>query len=117
MGTLSIVNTMTMSISERTREIGVKKALGAKPGSIMTEYLTEAGIIGLLGGAIGIGVGALVVYIVNSILERTGDKIFILSPRLLWGALGFSIVLGVVAGIFPALHAVRINIVKSLREE
>jgi putative ABC transport system permease protein len=116
-GTLSIINTMTMSISERTKEIGIKKAIGAKPRQILVEYLAEAGIIGLLGGAIGIGFGSLVVYIVNGIMQRTGDKIFLLTPRLLWTSLIFSVVLGVVAGIYPAMHAVRINIVKSLREE
>ncbi|MDD3480873.1 MAG: ABC transporter permease [Patescibacteria group bacterium] len=116
-GTLSIINTMTMSISERTKEIGVKKAIGAKTQDILIEYLTEAGLIGLLGGAIGIGLGTLLVYVINSAMEKTGDKIFLLTPRLLWGALIFSVVLGVVAGIYPALHAARLSIVKSLREE
>jgi len=116
-GTLSIVNTMTMSISERTKEIGIKKALGAKSHSIMSEYLTEAGIIGFLGGVIGLGLGALVVYIVNTLMERTGDRIFLLTPRLMIASLAFSIAVGVVAGIYPAYYAVKINIVKSLREE
>lgn len=116
-GTLSIINTMTMSISERTKEIGIKKAIGAKPRQILLEYLAEAGIIGFVGGAIGLGIGSLVVYLVNSVMEQTGDKVFLLSPRLLWGSLIFSVVLGIVAGIYPAVHAVRINIVKSLREE
>lgn len=116
-GTLSIINTMTMSISERTKEIGVKKALGAKSRDILTEYLTEAGLIGFLGGAIGIGIGTLMVNGVNTIMERTGDKLFLLTPRLMWGSLIFSVVLGVLAGIYPAVHAVRINIVKAVREE
>ncbi len=116
-GTLSIINTMTMSISERTKEIGIKKAIGAKPRQILAEYLAEAGIIGFLGGVIGIGFGSLVVYLVNGFMEQTGDKIFLLTPRLLWSSLIFSVLLGVVAGIYPAMHAVQINIVKSLREE
>jgi putative ABC transport system permease protein len=116
-GTLSIVNTMTMSISERIREIGVKKAVGAKNRTIMTEYLTEAGIIGFFGGLIGLGLGSGLVYMINSALEQTGDKIFLLTPRLAIGALIFSIVIGVIAGIYPAFHAVKISIVKSLREE
>jgi putative ABC transport system permease protein len=116
-GTLSIVNTMTMSISERTKEIGIKKALGAKNRNILAEYLTEAGVIGLFGGLIGIGFGYLIVSIVNPIVERTGDKIFLLTPRLLLGSLAFSVVVGVVAGIYPAYYAVKISIVKSLREE
>lgn len=116
-GTLSIINTMTMSISERTKEIGVKKAIGASKRAILTEYLSEAGVIGLIGGLIGIGFGSLVVYIVNGIMEQSGDRIFLLTPRLLWSSLIFSVILGVVAGIYPAYHAARLSIVKSLREE
>ncbi len=116
-GTLSIVNTMTMSISERTREIGIKKAVGAKDRNIMLEYLTEAGLIGLIGGLVGAGFGALIVNTINPIMERTGDKIFLLTPRLVIGSLVFSVVVGVLAGIYPAYYAVKINIVKALREE
>ena len=116
-GSLSIINTMTMSISERIKEIGIKKALGAKPRSIMAEYLTEAGIIGLVGGLIGIGFGVLIANGINSILEKTGDKIFLMSPRLLIGSLIFSVILGIVAGLYPAYYATKINIVKALREE
>ena len=116
-GTLSIVNTMTMSISERTKEIGIKKALGAKNHSILLEYLTEAGVIGFFGGVIGIGFGSAIVYIINSYMELTGDKIFLLTPKLLISSMLFSIAVGVIAGIYPALYAVKISIVKSLREE
>jgi putative ABC transport system permease protein len=116
-GTLSIINTMTMSISERTNEIGIKKALGAKNRDIMIEYLTEAGIIGFFGGLIGLGIGSLFVLIINSYMEKTGDKIFLLTPKLLIGAMVFSVAVGIIAGIYPALYAVKISIVKSLREE
>lgn len=116
-GSLSVINTMTMSISERTKEIGIKKAVGAKTSSILVEYLTEAGLIGLIGGLIGVGIGTLIVTAINAALERTGDKLFLLTPRLAFGALAFSVVLGIVAGIFPAAHATKISIVKSLREE
>lgn len=116
-GTLSIINTMTMSISERTKEIGIKKALGAKNRDIMIEYLSEAGIIGFFGGLIGIGFGSLLVFVINSYMEQTGDKIFLLTPKLLIGAMIFSIAVGIIAGIYPALYAVKISIVKSLREE
>jgi putative ABC transport system permease protein len=116
-GTLSIVNTMTMSISERTKEIGIKKALGAKNRNILAEYLTEAGVIGFLGGIIGLLMGFALVSVVNPIVEKTGDKIFLLTPRLLLGSLAFSVVVGIVAGIYPAYYAVKISIVKSLREE
>jgi putative ABC transport system permease protein len=116
-GGLSIINTMTMSITERTKEIGIKKAVGAKTRNIMTEYLTEAGLIGLFGGIIGWILGALVVFFINRAMEASGNTIFLLSTRLSVFAIVFSVILGIVAGIYPAYHAVRINIVKDLREE
>ena len=116
-GTLSIINTMTMSITERTKEIGIKKALGAKNRDILIEYLSEAGIIGFIGGAIGLGLGSLIVTIINSYMEQTGDKIFLLTPSLLISSMLFSVAVGIIAGIYPAMYAVKISIVKSLREE
>lgn len=116
-GSLSIINTMIMSISERTKEIGVKKAVGAKTKDVLVEYLTEAGMIGFFGGLVGLALGTLMVNVANSAMEQTGDKLFLLTSRLTIGSLIFAVVLGVLAGIYPAVHAVRINIVKSLREE
>jgi putative ABC transport system permease protein len=115
-GSLSVINTMTMSISERTREIGVKKAVGAKTKHIMSEYLTEAGIIGFFGGLLGVGLGSVVVSVVNRAMEAGGDQIFLLTPRLVIGSFLFAIILGIIAGIFPARHAVKLNIVTALRE-
>jgi putative ABC transport system permease protein len=116
-GSLSVINTMTMSISERTKEIGIKKAVGAKTKNILFEYLTEAGFIGFFGGLIGLGIGAFIVTSINAALAIKGDKLFLLTPRLAIGAVVFSVILGIVAGIFPAVHATRISIVKSLRED
>ena len=116
-GGLSIINTMTMSIAERTREIGIKKAVGAKTRNIMIEYLTEAGLIGLFGGIAGLALGAAMVGLVNQAMEESGNTIFLLTGRISLFAVAFSVILGVLAGIYPALHAVKINIVKALREE
>lgn len=117
-GSLSIINTMTMSVSERTKEIGIKKAVGAKTSAILTEYLTEAGIIGFLGGLLGVGLGALIVNILNAAMEQSGrDMLFLLTPRLIIVSIVFSVVLGIIAGVFPAVHATRISVVKALREE
>lgn len=116
-GSLSVINTMTMSISERTKEIGVKKAVGAKTRNILAEYLTEAGLIGFFGGVLGVALGAGLVTLANAALEKSGDKLFLLTPRLVLGSIAFSVILGVIAGVFPAVHATRISIVKSLREE
>lgn len=115
-GGLSIINTMTMSIAERIREIGIKKALGAKTRHIMAEYLTEAALIGLLGGIVGWGLGALAVVSINRALQDSGNVIFLLTLRISLIAIIFAVVLGVIAGIYPAYHAVRVNIVRALRE-
>lgn len=115
-GGLSIINTMTMSISERIREIGIKKAVGAKTHNIMMEYLTEAGLIGLCGGLLGWLLGAITVVSLNRAMESSGNIIFLLSARITIFAIFFSVILGVIAGIYPAYYAVKINIVKALRE-
>ena len=115
-GGLSIINTMTMSISERIREIGIKKAVGAKTRNIMAEYLTEAGLIGLFGGIIGWALGAVTVISINHAMQGSGTIIFLLTTRISLFAIVFSVVLGVLAGIYPAHYAVKVNIVKALRE-
>lgn len=116
-GGLSVINTMTMSIAERTREIGIKKAIGARTRNILSEYLTEAGLIGLFGGLLGWGLGAITVVLINKALEESGNQIFLLSARISLLAIGFSVILGIIAGFYPAYHAVKINIVKAIREE
>jgi putative ABC transport system permease protein len=116
-GGLSVINTMTMAISERTREIGIKKAIGAKKRNILGEYLTEAALIGLFGGLIGWALGALTVLAVNGALEASGNQIFLLSWRITIIAITFSVILGVLAGFYPAYHAVKIKIVQALRQE
>lgn len=116
-GGLSVINTMTMSISERTKEIGIKKAVGAKTKNILGEYLTEAGLIGLFGGLLGWGLGALTVLAINGAMENSGNQIFLLTARISLFAILFATILGVVAGFYPAYRATRINIVKALREE
>lgn len=116
-GGLSVINTMTMSISERTKEIGIKKAVGAKTKNILGEYLTEAGLIGLFGGLLGWGLGALTVLAINGAMENSGNQIFLLTSRISLFAILFATILGVVAGFYPAYRATRINIVKALREE
>ncbi len=116
-GGLSVINTMTMSISERTREIGIKKAIGAKTRHIMGEYLTEAALIGLFGGLLGWGLGALTVLAINSATQKSGNVIFLLSARISIFAICFAVILGVIAGFYPAYHAVKINIVKAIREQ
>ncbi len=116
-GSLSVINTMIMAVSERTREIGIKKAVGARTRNIMLEYLTESGIIGFTGGLFGLGLGSLTVLIINSATKSLGTVIFTVTPRLAIGAVLFAIVLGVIAGIYPAFRAAKMDPVKALRNE
>jgi putative ABC transport system permease protein len=115
-GLFSIVNTMIMSISERTKEIGIKKAIGASPSSIAFEYTLEAGIIGLLGGGVGMGLGALAANIINQKMASKGAEIFLLEPSFLITVVVFSFVVGIIAGIIPAIRASRLNVVDATRE-
>jgi len=115
-GLFSIVNTMVMSISERTKEIGIKKAIGASPRSIAWEYTLEAGVIGLVGGAIGLGLGYIVTTMVNQRLAEKGAEIFLLSSDFALGVLAFSFVIGIIAGVIPAVRASKLKVVDAIRE-
>ena len=115
-GGFSIINTMLMSISERTKEIGIKKALGAARRSIAGEYTLEAGVIGIIGGLIGIGFGVLTIILINKKTAESGAEIFLLEPTLLVGVLVFSFVLGILAGMLPAIRASRMKAVQAIRE-
>ena len=115
-GLFSIVNTMVMSISERTKEIGIKKAIGASPKSIAFEYTMEAGIIGLVGGAIGMGFGVLAATIINNKLAEKGAEIFLLEPSFLIAVIVFSFVVGIIAGVIPAVRASKLKVVEAIRE-
>lgn len=116
-GGLSIINTMIMSVSERTREIGLKKAIGAETRSILGEYLLESAMIGLLGGLIGTGLGVSAIAVLNSITSTKQVTVFAITPTVVIGPVVFAVVLGTVAGFFPALRAARLEPVQSLREE
>jgi len=115
-GGFSIINTMIMSISERTKEIGIKKALGASGRSIAWEYTLEAGTIGLLGGLIGMGLGVLVAVLINNRMASRGAEIFLIEPNFLIEVVIFSFVLGILAGIIPAIRAARMRAVDAIRE-
>ena len=71
-GGLSVINTMAMTVAERTREIGIKRAIGGSRSRIVRELVAEAGVIGLIGGLVGLGLGALVVTVVNEMGRADG---------------------------------------------
>jgi putative ABC transport system permease protein len=116
-GGLSVINTMAMSVAERTREIGIRRAIGGSRRRIVRELVAEAGVIGLLGGLIGLGLGAAVVVLVNEAGRSSGTVLFDLTTQTAAFAVGFSTILGMVAGIIPAWTAARLDPVSALRYE
>ena len=101
-GGLSVVNTMTMSVLERTREIGIRKAIGASHRQIVGQFLGESAFIGFLGGATGLVLGWITaVGGERRSWSSSGTVLFLVTPRLAIGAVAFAIVLGVAAGSTP----------------
>lgn len=115
-GALSVINTMFIAVGERTREIGIKKAIGATRADIMREFLAEATVMGLLGGLLGVGLGAVVIYAINWYTADQGTPVFVLTVRLALWAIGFSGFLGAAAGMLPAWRAAGLDPVAALRE-
>jgi putative ABC transport system permease protein len=116
-GGLSVINTMAMSVAERTREIGIKRAIGGPRARIVRELVAEAGLIGLLGGLLGLALGAVVVLVANEAGRASGLVLFELTPGTAVFAVVFSTVLGMVAGVVPAWSAARLDPVTALRYE
>ena len=121
---LGIVNTMVMSILERTREIGIMKAIGGSDRDVRGIFLVEAATIGLIGGVAGIvlgwGVGRLINIGANIYIERQGGTagdLFSLPWWLILGAMAFALVVSLVAGSYPARRAARLDPIQALRHE
>ena len=116
-GGLSVINTMAMSVTERTREIGIKRAIGGTRRRIIRELVAEAGVIGVIGGVLGLALGTIVVLLANEAGRSSGTILFDLTPGTALFAVAFSTVLGMVAGIVPAWSAARLDPVQALRHE
>jgi putative ABC transport system permease protein len=122
---LGIINTLLMAVLERYREIGTYKALGASNGDIRLLFLTEAGLVGLLGGLGGLALGWVVSMIlqlaVNAYARGQGvDQqvvAFAFPWYLLGGAVLFAVAVSVLAGVYPASRAARVDPIRALRGE
>jgi putative ABC transport system permease protein len=112
-GGISIANIMLVSVVERTREIGVRLAIGAKQIDILKQFLTEAACVGLLGGVIGVALGTVTAYGVEA---STGWPV-VIHGLVLIGALLFSALIGILSGLYPAMQASQLDPVEALRHE
>ena len=112
-GGIGIMNIMLVSVTERTREIGVRLAIGASEGQVLTQFLIEAVVLSVLGGLIGIALGLG--------LGAAGSYAlavpFVPDPRLVLLAFGLSAAIGVVFGYVPARRAARLNPIDALRHQ
>ena len=117
-GGVSIMNVMYVSVSERTSEIGLRKALGATSGNILRQFLSEALIITGLGGALGIALGALFSYGLSFLFGKLGFPIHLtFTLQSLFLGAGFSVAVGIVFGLSPASRAAKLTPMEALRRE
>lgn len=116
-GGLSVMNTMLMSVSERTKEFGLMKALGAETKDILFMTMGEAALMGILGGIVGIIGGGALVYYMNDYLASKGTTLFSITPRLIVIAIVFATLLGVLSGMYPAYRAAKMSPMEALRYE
>ncbi|MBA3946271.1 MAG: ABC transporter permease [Herpetosiphonaceae bacterium] len=122
---LGIVNTMIMSIYERTREIGTLKAIGASRGDIRLMFMLEAGMIGVIGGITGLLGGFVLGKILNRVIQYYIDSrhlpirgsFFVVTPTLALAAVAFAMLVGIVAGLYPANRAAKLDPLLALRHE
>jgi putative ABC transport system permease protein len=108
---------MIMSVSERTQEIGLKKAIGAETGSVLSEYLLESALIGFSGGLIGMLLGVLAVVLLNNAAASNQVTVFTITNTVVIGPVIFATVLGTAAGLFPAFRAARLKPIDALKED
>lgn len=110
-GGIGIMNMMLVSVTERTSEIGLRKALGARPRSIQVQFLFESILLSLLGGAIGMILGVAISMLLAGLMDIT----FVLSPSAIGLGVGFSLAVGIIFGWAPARKASNLNPIDALR--
>ena len=111
-GGIGIMNIMLVSVTERTREIGIRKAIGAKKKDIMTQFITESVVMSLIGALIGVGFGVLASYLVGRFYQQT-----VISVASIFIAVAFAVVTGLFFGVYPAQRAASLKPIDALRYE
>jgi putative ABC transport system permease protein len=112
-GGIGVMNIMLVAVTERVREIGLRKALGATPGGIRRQFLVEAGVLGACGGLLGAGLGIAGAFV----LPRLIDQPVSVSVVAIAGAIGVSLAIGIGFGVYPATRAARLTPIDALRSE
>jgi putative ABC transport system permease protein len=112
-GGVVIMNIMLVSVTERTREIGLRKSLGARPRDILGQFLVESGFLSGLGGLMGIGLGIGLAWVVSAVSPIPAQ----VAPWAIGLGLGLGVGVGVIAGVYPAWRAARLNPIDALRYE
>ena len=112
-GGIGIMNIMLVSVSERTREIGVRKAIGAARGNILIQFLIESLVVSLMGGILGLLISRAAVDFLAPILDMTLE----IPVNVAWLAIGFSVIIGVVFGMYPANKASKLKPIDALHYE
>jgi putative ABC transport system permease protein len=117
-GGVGIMNIMLVSVSERTREIGLRKAVGARPAAILLQFLVEAVVLCLIGGAMGLILGQAITTTVSNFLPaETKIERMVVPMSAIILAFGFSAGVGLIFGMFPAIKAARLDPIEALRHE
>ena len=112
-GGIGVMNIMLVSVTERTREIGLKKAIGAKKSMILWQFLTEAAVLTSMGGILGIALGLVLARVIATL----NGTISVISVPAIIIAVGFSMVIGVIFGLLPSIKAANLNPIDALRYE
>jgi putative ABC transport system permease protein len=112
-GGIGIMNIVLATVLERTREIGVRRATGARRADIVRQFLTESVVISIAGGVLGIGFG----FLLSWLIARTAEWKTIVTTSSVLVAFGVSAAVGVVFGIYPAMKAARVDPIEALRYE
>lgn len=112
-GGIGVMNIMLVSVTERTREIGLKKAIGARKQKILMQFLTEAAVLGSLGGVLGVISGVILAEIISSV---SGTPVAISIPASI-GSVAFSMIIGLIFGLLPSIKAANLNPIEALRRE
>jgi putative ABC transport system permease protein len=117
-GGIGIMNIMLVSVTERTREIGLRKAMGAKRRDILAQFLIEAGALSFCGGAAGVILGWGIINVISLVAQNAGFPLAaVISGGTIALSVGISIAIGLISGVYPAIRAARLDPIEALRRE